>query len=215
MLLFITIILILIFLCNYFLYWVIFFKTPRKMSKIWDFYTNIYLIIWISIIIIIPIITSSYFKPFFGTNSYFQELLPGFFLLGLILVGLGIKIVKLAMTQNKLRGFGKGNYRLIKSGIYGVMRHPMNNAWALIFIGLAFIFDSFISLILSPIFVLLLYFECILEEKYLLLPQFNEYYLKYKEKTPSRLFPTPYNFVLGLITIFVLYVGLLNFFTKA
>ncbi len=208
----IIIILITIFLVNYFLYWIVFFKTERKKSKSWDRYTQIYLILWRAPVILIPIITSSLFSPVFGTVSYFQELWTWFLLLGIVLIILGVKFGRSAFKINSIRGLAKGKYRLITDGVYEIMRHPMDTSWAVIFLGLALIFDSLISLIITPFFVLLLEFECFMEEKYLLIPQFGDKYEKYKEKTPNRLFPTPYNFLLIIIAIFIVYVGVINFY---
>ena len=205
-------ILIIIFLINYFLYWIIFLKTERKKSEAWDKYTKIYLTFWLIPIISIPIITSGFFAPFLGTVSYFQEILLWFILLGIILVILGLKFRSSAMKVNKIKGLAKGNYRLVEKSVYQIMRHPMNFSWAMIFLGLALIFDSLIALIITPFFFLFLEFEGFMEEKYLLIPKFGEEYKKYKEMTSKRLFPTPYNILLIIIAIFIIYVGVLNFF---
>lgn len=215
MLIIITIILVGIFLLNFFLYWIIFLATERKISKFWDIYTIIYLTIWCSSIVLIPIITSSFFAPIFGTKSYFHELSFRmlFSILGIVLVLLALKFGNSVMKINKLRGLAKGKHQLITNGPYKIMRHPMYTSWAALFLGLALIFDSFIALIITPFFLFLLELEGFLEEKYLLISQFGEKYEKYKKKTTSRMFPTPYNILLILIIIFIVYVGVLNYFT--
>ena len=86
MLIIIITIFVSIFLLNFFMYWIIFLKTEKKISKWWDIYTKIYFIIWCSPLILIPIITSSFFEPVFGTKSYFQEIWIMFLILGISMV---------------------------------------------------------------------------------------------------------------------------------
>ncbi len=205
------VILLIVFLANFLIYWLLFLKTKGGKSKFWSIYTKIYLIAWIIPVLLIPLISSS----LLGALSYFRELWIWFLLLGVVFVILGAKILRNATLINKIRGLEKGNYKLITEGIYKIMRHPMYSGWALIFIGLAFILDSYIALILIPFFVLFLAFETFLEEKYLLSPKFGKNYAKYKEETPSRFFPSPYNIFLILTAIFVLYIGFLNFIVYA
>ena len=213
MLILIVAILVIIFLLNFFIYWIIFLKTEKKISKWWDIYTKIYLIIYSSSLIVIPIITSSFFEPFFGTKSYFEQLWIWFLILGIVLVIMALYFGNSAIKINKIRGLAKGKYRLITDGPYKIMRHPMYTSWAVSFLGLALIFDSFIALLITPFLILLLELEGFLEEKYLLIPQFGEKYENYKQKTPRRLFPTPFNVILILIAIFIVYVGILNTLT--
>lgn len=213
MLIIIVAILVIIFLLNFFMYWIIFLKTERKISKWWDIYTTIYLIIWCSSLTLIPIITSSFFEPFFGSKSYFEQLWIWFLILGIVLVISALYFGNSAMKINKIRGLAKGKSRLITDGPYKIMRHPMYTSWAFSFLGLALIFDSFIALLITPFLILLLELEGFLEEKYLLIPQFGEKYENYRQKTPRRLFPTPFNVILILIAIFIVYVGVYNMLT--
>jgi len=210
----ITAILLVVFLANYFLYLILFLKTERKRSKAWDNYTKLYLILWIVPIILIPLITSSILSPFFGTISYFQESWLWFILLGIILIIVGVKFVKSAQEVNKIQGYAKGKYQLITVGVFKIMRHPKYFAWAIIFLGLALIFDSLIALLLTPFIVLFLEFGGYLEEKYIIIPQFGEDYIKYKETTRWRLFSTPYNYLFLIISILIIWVGVLNFYVN-
>jgi len=213
MLLIITIILIFLFVLNFLLYWIIFLKTEKKITRWWDIYTNIYFIIHISTIILIPILSSSFWTTFFNIKSYFQGLWLLFLFLGIILVIIAIKFGRLTLIKiNNMKGLAKGKFPLITDGPYKIMRHPLNTSWAILFLGLAMIFDSTIALIITPFLILHLELEGIMEEKFLLLPQFGEKYEKYKLETPSRLFPTPYNALLIIIAIFIVYVGVLNLF---
>ncbi|MFX1257685.1 MAG: methyltransferase family protein [Promethearchaeota archaeon] len=207
----INLFLILTFLTNELLYWVIYLKTKDSgKSKNWDTYTNLYFILRTITIILFPILNSSFFVEFNGQISYFREYWIWFLILGIIIIIVGIKLIKSTLNVNKYKGFKKGDYQLITEGPYEIMRHPMYSFWALIFLSLAFIFDSFISLILSPFVMLFLGFEGFLEEKYILIPKFGEKYENYIEKTSHRLFPSPYNALLVIIAIFVVYIGILN-----
>jgi len=213
MLLLITIILIFLFVLNFLLYWIIFLKTEKKITRWWDIYTNIYFIIYVSTIILIPIVSSSFWTTFFNIKSYFQAIWICFLFLGIILVIIAIKFGRLTLIKiNNMKGLAKGKFPLITDGPYKIMRHPLNASFVILFLGLAMIFDSTIALIITPFLILLLELEGIMEEKFLLLSQFGEKYEKYKLETPSRLFPTPYNVLLIIIAIFIVYVGVLNLF---
>ncbi len=155
----------------------------------------------------IPIIDSS----FLTSNSYFQTYWPWFAIIGAIFIGMGIKILISALKLNKIRGLSKGWHELLTEGPYEVMRHPIYSAWAIIFIGLAFVFDSIIALMLAPFLVLISWLDGYLEERFILMPKLKEKYLHYKIKTPNRLFPPPYNALIIIISIFAIYVGVLNF----
>ena len=112
-----------------------------------------------------------------------------------------------------MKGLAKGKFQLITKGEYEIMRHPMNASWAIFFLGLALICESLIALIIFPFFVLLLGLEGFLEEKYILIPQHGNEYEVYQEKVRSRMFPTPYNALLVIILIFIVYVYIFNLIT--
>ena len=171
--------------------------------------------IWVILVILIPIITSIYLSLLFESEIYYKypnlSLQVIFFILGLFLVGLSLKFGITTMKVNKMKGLAKGRSPLITKGVYNIMRHPMNTSWAVFFLGLALLFESLITLIIFPFFLLLLWLEGLLEEKYILIPQHGENYDAYKEKVRSSMFPTPYNILLILILIFILYVGFLGY----
>lgn len=208
MLIIITLILAMGFLLNLIAYWIVYLKTQNKKSKFWARYTKIFLGIYSSTLLSIPITSSS----FLTAVSYFKQYWIWFLLLGIVFVAFGIKLGRMAITENKNRGLEKGKYPLVTKGAYHIMRHPMYSAWALVFLGLSFICDSFLALLLAPLFMLVLGIESFLEEKFLLLPKFKEQYEKYKNETPNRLFPPPYNALLVIIAILIIYIGFINFF---
>ncbi|TFG16020.1 MAG: hypothetical protein EU535_00235 [Promethearchaeota archaeon] len=209
----INLVLIFIFLINYFAYWIIIIKTNYNNKKSWNTYKKIYLVLWIIPVITLPIINSSLFSQWNGQESYFKELWIWFLILGIIFIGVGIKLG--VMYINKREFIEKGEVKLNIKGVYEIMRHPMYADWALTFIGLSFIFDSLIGLIIAPIFLLFLELQAFLEEKYIFIPKYgNKRIESYKKKTPYKLFPTPYNALLLIIAIFVIYIGFLNFFVS-
>ncbi len=199
---------------NYILYWIIFLRSKDTETKFWNIYKKIYGTLWAFPLISIPIINSGFFTGFNNQESYFKnfEIWILFLILGIIFIIAGIKLE--TMFKNKREYIADGKVTINIKGAFEIMRHPKYAFWALIFLGLAFIFDSFISLILAPFFILLLELQSFLEEKYIFIPKYGKKRMSsYKKNTPYRIFPTPYNGLLILIAIFVIYIGVLNFFT--
>jgi len=132
-------------------------------------------------------------------------------ILGIIFVALGLKINSNANKLLKHEEHDKDMTRLITNGIYKIMRHPLYSAWIIIFIGLTFIFDSFVSLIICPFLIVLVEIESYFEEEKILIKKFGTKYEDYKLKVPSRLFPQPYNYILIILTIILIYIGFINY----
>ena len=201
-----------IFLINLVAYWGIFIKIKNPDSKIRRCYKRIFPVIW-TICLILPIfLSSSFFQFIFKENiSYFQQFWGWFLVLGIIFLTIGIAIVLMVNKQYKVKVVDPKELKLIISGVYSVVRHPIYLSWILISMGFSFIFDSFITILFIPILTLLLEIHSILEEKYVLLPNFGDEYLKYKKKIPFRLFARPYNYLLVIVALLVIYIGFLNF----
>jgi len=100
--------------------------------------------------------------------------------------------------------------KLITKGIYGIMRHPTYLALILISFGSAIILDSVTGLLLIPLVIVVLEIISLLEEKHVLIVRFQSQYQTYKETIPFRLFPNPYNYLLIIISILIVYIGILN-----
>ncbi len=201
-----------LFSFNLILYWMIFIKIKSPHAKLRRFYKKVFPILWISSLIPILIINSSLLQFIFNENiSYFQEIWIWFLILGIIIIIIGIRIASMAMKRYKVKVIDVKESELIKTGIYSVIRHPVYLSWVLIFMGCSFSFDSFLAILFTPILTVLLEIHCILEEKYILIPNFGEEYLEYKKKIPFRLFSPPYNYLLIIISLIVIYIGLLNF----
>ncbi|MDX1798061.1 MAG: methyltransferase, partial [Candidatus Lokiarchaeia archaeon] len=110
-----------------------------------------------------------------------------------------------------LKSIDESSSNLITNGIFKLIRHPIYSSWGIMFLGLAIISDSLISLIISPLILILLEIHAIIEEKLILIPKYGKIYENYKEKTPKRIIPTPLNLLLIIVTFIIVYVGLLNF----
>ena len=206
-----SLILIIIFLVNYVTFWMVLIKNSDKKSNFLSFYKKIFPIIWIICINPIPIINSSFLQPYFNENlSYLRQYWIWFLLLGIIFLTVGIKIFSLYKKILKHERGEDKEFKLITNGVYKIVRHPNYLAWLSIFLGSTFILDSFISLILIPLLVILTELNCFLKEKHVFAPKYGEVYENYKEKTPYRIISPPYNYLLFIIAIFVIYIGFLN-----
>jgi protein-S-isoprenylcysteine O-methyltransferase Ste14 len=130
--------------------------------------------------------------------------------LGIIFLAIGFRIYFLQNKILKHEGVDPTKLKLVTNGVYKIVRHPSSLAWLLIFIGSAFILDSFISLVLIPFLYVLIELNGFLKEKYTLAPKYADAYEIYKEKTPYRIISPPYNSLLFIIAVFVVYIGFLN-----
>lgn len=208
----IDLILLTLFLLNYIAFWTVLIKNSDKKSKMQDDYKKIFPFIWIICINTIPFINSSFLEPYFSENvSYLREYWIWFLMLGVVFLAVGFKIYSLIKKNLKSEQEDENNHKLATGGVYRIVRHPDYLAWLLIFIGSAFILDSFISLILIPVITILIEVNGFLKEKYVLVPKYGEVYENYKEKTPYRVISPPYNSLLFIIAILVIYIGFLNF----
>jgi protein-S-isoprenylcysteine O-methyltransferase Ste14 len=206
----VTILLITIFSLNLVIYWVIFQKNKEKEKK--HIFFKIFPMIWTLSLIPIPIINSSFLRIFFPDNySYFGDYWIFFVLFGIALIFMGIIFIIRANRVYKVKSMDQDKSKLITKGIFKIIRHPIYSAWGLIFLGIAIISDSLISLVVSIIIFILLEIHSMLEEKLILIPKFGNIYENYKKKTPNRTIPTPLNLLLIIMVVIIAYVGFLNF----
>lgn len=111
---------------------------------------------------------------------------------GSLVVGAFIVIVSILQLNVNLSPFPSPlpKSKLIVSGIYKYIRHPIYTGIFMGFIGFSIIADSGYKLLISAILLLLFYFKSIYEEKRLMLV-FPDYDL-YRQKT-GRFFPRFFN----------------------
>jgi len=208
----ITLILLTLFLLNYIAFWRVLVKNSDKKSNLVDSYKKLFPIIWSICLNPIPFINSSFLESYFGENvSYLRQYWIWFLMLGIVFLVVGFKIYSLINKNLKSEQGDEKGYKLVTGGIYRIVRHPNWLAWFLIFIGSTFILDSFISLILIPPLIILIEINGFLKEKYVFTPMYGEDYENYKKKTPHRVISPPYNSLLFIIAILVVYIGFLNF----
>ncbi len=211
MILLITIILVLIFILNLITYWILFLKVKDKQNKLVKFFLKIFPVLWTISLIPIPILNSSFLNIYFPQNiSYFHEYWIYFALLGIFFVIVGIIFANKANKVYKVKALDESSSKLITTGIFRIIRHPIYSAWGIIFLGAAIISDSFVSLIICSLILLILEVNAIIEENLILIPKYSKTYEQYKEKTPYRIIPTPLNFLLIVIAFIIVYVGFLN-----
>ncbi len=96
----------------------------------------------------------------------------------------------LILTSNVLKkegGMEKGKSfittKLVETGIYGVIRHPIYLSLVYVFIGFALISQHPVSVFFGLTMTPLCYYFMIEEEK-LTIEKFGEEYIQYKEKVP-------------------------------
>lgn len=208
----VSLILVILFLLNYITFWVVWIKISDKKRNFLSLYHKIFPLISIICLNTIPIFNSSFLEPFFSENiSYLRQYWIWFVLLGVIFLTVGFKIYSLEKKILKSEQRDEKEFKLVTNGVYKIVRHPNCLAWLLIFIGSAFILDSFISVILIPPLVILTELYGFLKEKYVLAPKYGEDYEIYKEKTPNRIISPPYNSLLFIIAILVIYIVFINF----
>ncbi len=203
--LFIIIILIIVFLLNFICFWAFYFKSEKIKDKNLKVFSGIMIIS----AGLIPIVNSSIFQPFININiSYFENYWLWFILLGILFIGIGIKIHSLAFKAFSLRN--NNHHQLLRKGVFEITRHPVYMSWYFMFIGITFVMDSIVALIFCPILLVFIELLGFFEEKYVLYPEYGKKYSEYKRKTPNRLISQPYNYLLIIIAVLVGYVGFLN-----
>ena len=123
----------------------------------------------------------------------FEKANPSFQILGLIIYLIGFVVVAKAQNQNDFiepvveiqtdRG-----HRIIDTGLYAHIRHPMYSGFLLFFSGMALWHGSIFAFLLVPLVLFFLLSLRIKGEEEVLENEFNEY-LEYKEKVKAKLIP--------------------------
>ncbi|MFW5895347.1 MAG: methyltransferase family protein [archaeon] len=183
-------------------------KGAQNQTAIKELPVKITSISAVCLLLLVPFLNSSIFQ----TYSYFQNLSLWFLVLGILLVGIGIKLMKDIFNQHENFPFIGEISRIYNEGPYKIMRHPSFASLLLIFLGLTFVLDSLFSVLFFPFLFIYFEFMAYLKEKLVYSRQFQEKYRSYVKKTQKRIFPTPYGFLIFIIYALALYVGLLNLF---
>jgi protein-S-isoprenylcysteine O-methyltransferase Ste14 len=110
---------------------------------------------------------------------------------------IGVALVALSVTffylVSKINTYAAANVRVEKgqrvvdTGVYGVVRHPMYFGTLFLIVGTPLALGSWWTLLLTPVFLLLLYFRIASEEKVLMRDLAG--YAEYQRKVRYRLIP--------------------------
>ncbi|MFX1324572.1 MAG: methyltransferase family protein [Promethearchaeota archaeon] len=200
---------------NIIIYWTVTIRNKDKYSRFLDAHNKLFPYIWSISSFLIPIINSSFLEPIFWENlSYFREIWIWFLLLSFIFHIVAIRVYSLTKKTLKQNNADTIKNELNTQGIYKIVRHPKYLSRLLIFLGLTFMFDSVMGIILSPFIVLLTEIHCDFQEKYVYRLKFTTKYENYMKKTPYRVIPIPYNYLLYIIGAIILYIGFMNFYSN-
>jgi len=114
-------------------------------------------------------------------------------IIGLVVFNIGIIIMNISMVQNayasKILDINKGQ-KLIDTGLYGHVRHPLYSGAALLMLGLPIALGSWISLIPAAIGVMILIIRIKFEEEMLI--KGMDGYDEYRSRVKYKLIPKIY-----------------------
>ena len=114
--------------------------------------------------------------------SYIASLV---FLLGYVLYGVVLKQNKYLSRTIKV----EDEQKVISTGLYSVVRHPMYTATIVLFLSMPLVLGSLVSFFIFLVYPILIAFRAVKEEQFLMkeLPGYNEYLKKgvYIWKTPT------------------------------
>ena len=120
---------------------------------------------------------------------FFQgSFLPNYFSIvaGIVLILAGLAIVLTAILQMRRAKTNvepwKPTTAILDTGIYGISRNPIYVAMALVYAGIAFLFNSFWFLPPLILVLLIIHFGVILREEKYLAEKFGDDYLNYKNR---------------------------------
>jgi protein-S-isoprenylcysteine O-methyltransferase Ste14 len=108
--------------------------------------------------------------------------------IGIILVAIGMTSEVLAFSRIGVIPGGKAGNRVVNTGIYSMVRHPIYSGTILWSLGMVLILSAKCALMYVPLFVILSMILTLAEENGLI-EDFGEGYKEYKKKTKWRLFP--------------------------
>ena len=107
---------------------------------------------------------------------------------GMIILGINFVIKILAQRQIGVSPALKSNGKLVTTGIYGWVRHPLYLSNGLLALGMAILFKSLFALLFSIPYSLSYLLIIHFEEK-ALLEEYGEDFKSYKKKVPWRMIP--------------------------
>jgi len=148
-----------------------FLKIPKPFLKIYV------LIFWGAPILGLPLLP----QPRFKSNYVIL-------IIGTIIALLSALIGILAFKEIGVIPAIRQKSKVITSGIYGVVRHPLYLGGILMPLGLSLSFRAIYALLYAPVIVIFFTLTTFIEEKSLT-EEYGQEYIKYKKKVKSRLIP--------------------------
>lgn len=162
---------------------IIVISSSKRATKIQNKIPKLLTKIFIPLVFILPILILPFTKGQKITISTFFALVIG---IPLLTLNFYIKII--AQKQiGKLPGL-KTKGKLIATGIYSIIRHPLYLSNGFLALGLAIVFKSLYAFLFSIAYFLLFLPIIYFEEKNLL-KKYGKEYTKYKRKVPWKIIP--------------------------
>ena len=156
-------------------------SNPRLKKKFWKLpkaFEKMYVLIFFAApIALLPLLPQIRFE------LYYIILIIGF-ILALLSVIIWIQAFKQIGTIPSL----KQKSKVISSGIYGIVRHPIYLGNILMPIGLGLVFRAVYALLYAPVIIILFAVTIFIEEKSLT-EEYGEEYITYKKEVKWRLIP--------------------------
>jgi protein-S-isoprenylcysteine O-methyltransferase Ste14 len=105
---------------------------------------------------------------------------------GLVVIGWGVIIWTFISWPSIFAGHGVlHDHRLITTGAYGVVRHPVYLGAILIWVGLALAFTHVVTFALAGLYVIPTYVLYLRSEEAMMLVRFGDQYRDYQDRVPS------------------------------
>lgn len=159
--------------------------TGYENQKMWNkFFVSLLMVLYIVWFFIMPLDAVRY--GWTGDVS-FVVLLAGFLLFLLSSFFLYSSVKQNSFLSSELRIQEERGQKVISTGVYGIIRHPMYFGNITLFIGVPVFLGSGVGLIIGIVLSVLLIFRIPVEEK--MLKEDLDGYLEYMEKVKYRLIP--------------------------
>ena len=139
--------------------------------------------------IIMAILGITFFLNIIAMNLY-PQIIKGLIIIGWIILGIGALFVVLSIVTLRRKGISK----IIDSGVYSVVRHPMYVGGMVMFFSHIF-FGQNLIVVISTIIAIVCCYLIILSADQRNIEKFGDDYKRYMQKVPRM------NFLLGIIRL--------------
>lgn len=162
-------------------------KTKKESAKAHGSESDRWLMPILSLIFI-----ATYLVPAFDERYGWTELNIAFIIMGFVFLGLGLSLIYRVMLENayasKVLDIREDQgHKLIDTGLYAKVRHPMYTGFTIMFLGIPLSLNSWFGLIPVFLFVVFIYVRIGYEEE--MLVDGLEGYEEYRQKVKYKLIP--------------------------